>query len=99
MYDSFENKQKVFTNVVTKEPVDVIIQTTTYKILGKVHVKIDFRFKDEINTVEPFLAVTDAQVLGSSEEILLQTQFIAVGKSQIVWIIPQDEQINLESKA
>ena len=62
MFTSFEDKGKIFTNIVTKEPIEVIIQTSIHHIHGFVHVRPDDRIKDEINLNERFLAVTNATV-------------------------------------
>lgn len=88
MYDAFENKSKIFTHVITKEPVDVIIQTTQFKIIGQIHVRPEDRLKDELDQPETFLPVTSAAVHSLDGIELYQTHFIAVNRSQIVWIIP-----------
>jgi len=98
MYDSFEQKGKIFTNVVTKEPVDVILQTAANTIKGKVHVKINQRLKDELDGEELFLAITDVIVLDLNGKMLYQSHFIAVNRSQIIWLIPQKEIVNITDK-
>jgi len=97
MYEPFEDQHKIFTNVVTKKPMEVIIQTTDHKITGNVHIRPDHRLTDEINTDEPFLAVTEAKIYSASGEVIFNTQFLAVGRSQIIWIIPKQEMPAVES--
>lgn len=97
MYEPYEEQHKIFTHVVTKEPLEVIIQTTGYKVIGNIHVRPDYRLTDEINVDEPFLAVTDARVWDNSASLLYETKFIAVGRAQIIWIIPNQETISMEN--
>ena len=97
MYEPYEEQHKIFTHVVTKEPLEVIIQTTSYKVIGSIHVRPDYRLTDEINTDEPFLAVTDGKVWDDSGSLVYETRFIAVGREQIVWIIPNQEIISTEN--
>jgi hypothetical protein len=65
MYASFEDKGKIYTNVVTKTPIDVILQTPSHQIHGKLHVRPNGRLKDELTSSEAFLAITDASVYDS----------------------------------
>jgi hypothetical protein len=97
MYDAFENKGKIFTNIITKEPVDVILHTCQYKITGQIHVRPEDRLKDEIDQTEIFLPMTNATVYSLDGIKLYQTEFIAINRSQIVWIIPVYQLINSES--
>jgi len=97
MYASFEEKGKIYTNVVTKTPIDVIIQTPSHQIHGKVHVRPNGRLKDELTSAEVFLAVTDASVYDLSGNLAFRTQFIAIHRDHINWLIPVDELIQNES--
>jgi hypothetical protein len=54
MYASFEDKGKIYTNIVSKTPIDVIIQTPNHQIHGKVHVRPNGRLKDELTSSEHF---------------------------------------------
>ena len=98
MYDSFEQKGKIFTNVVTKEPVQVIVQTITNTIQGNVHVRINQRLKDELDGENPFLAITDATVYDLGGKPLYQSHFIAVNRSHILWLIPKKELIGKQEE-
>ncbi len=92
MFADFEEKGKIFTQVVTKEPIEVIIQTTTGTIHGKVHVKLDERLKDELDNTSGFIAVTDADVhFHDPNEPAIHTHFMAVNINHIVWVTPKDE--------
>jgi uncharacterized membrane protein affecting hemolysin expression len=88
----YDEKGKIFTDVITKEPVRVVIQSTTMqRIKGKVFVRPDERVKDELNHPERFLAVTDASVYDHDGNLIQQCAFIAVNRDQIAWLIPIEE--------
>jgi hypothetical protein len=92
MFTNFEEKGKIFTQIVTKEPVDVIIQTDTSRIHGRVHVRPEDRLKDELDRCESFLAVTQAKIFDfEGENLLYQTDFIAVRITSISWVLPQKD--------
>lgn len=92
MYTQFEEKGKIFTNVITKKPVRVIIQTSSHRIEGDVHVRPDLRLIDTLKAEEPYLAVTDAMVFSSAgEQPLYTTRFISINQVHIIWVLPVDE--------
>jgi hypothetical protein len=84
----YDEKGKIYTNVVTKIPVSSVIQTTSHMLRGQVHVLHDQRLKDELDQDEPFLAVTDANILDADGQILFHAPFLAVRRSHIIWIMP-----------
>ena len=84
----FDDKGKIFTDVVSKVATPAIVQTTGHLIRGNVHVRQDERLKDELDRDELFLAITDASVLGADGQTLHQTRFMAVRRAQIVWVMP-----------
>ncbi len=88
----FNEKGKYFTDIISKSAVPAIIQTVSHRIEGSVHVRIDGRVKDELDTHEPFLAVTNARVFNPADNsVLYETNFMSISRSQIVWVIPGDE--------
>lgn len=84
----FDDKGKIFTDVVSKDTVEAIVQTTQHLVRGKVHVRQDDRFKDELDRDELFLAMTDASVFDADGKELHKTHFLAVRRAQIVWVMP-----------
>jgi hypothetical protein len=82
---------KIFTEVITKKPVEVLIQTTSQLIHGFVHIRPQARLKDEMDQDELSLAVTDVIVYEKKDVILFQSKFLALNRRQIVWIIPCSE--------
>ena len=99
MYDSMEQKGKIFTNVVTKNPVEIILQTDCNIIQGKIHVRINQRLKDELDNNSSFLAITDATISSLDGKILYQSRFIAVNRSHIAWLFPQAELVRIENES
>jgi hypothetical protein len=91
MFANFDNKGKTFTNVITKKPVAVHIQTISQLIKGLVHVRPDERLKDELNHSELFIAVTDAQIYSLDGKQIHQCDFLAVNRTQIVWLFQDNE--------
>lgn len=91
MYASFEEKGKIFTDVIAKEPLRVIIQTISQRIQGLMHMRQNTRLKDEINQSERFIAVTQATVFGKDGKPLYQTEFMLVQCDHITWIIPEED--------
>ncbi len=91
MVTQFDEKGKIFTQVVSKHPVQVIIQTIHNTIRGSIHIRPDSRLKDELNGSESFLAVTDAVVCGDQNEEMYRANFLVVNIHHIVWVIPADD--------
>ena len=91
MFASFEEKGKIFTPVVSKNPVNVIIQTNQSLIHGQAYVRPDGRLIDELNRSESFIAITDARIEDLHGNELYKTTFMLIHWDQIHWLIPSDE--------
>jgi Family of unknown function (DUF6812) len=92
MYPPFDDKGKIFTNVIRKEPIEVVIQTTTNTIIhGLLHVQLDQRLKDELDNEEPFVAITNATIFDTQKQPLYEASFLAISRSQIVWLFPKNK--------
>lgn len=93
MYPPFEDKGKIFTDIVRTQRANVVIQTTlNTTIHGYLHIRLDNRLKDELDMDEPFVAITDAIVFDTNKTEMYKTDFIAVNRSQIVYLFPINEQ-------
>jgi len=90
----FDDRGKFFTTVITKEAVAVVIQTVTHCIRGHIHIRPGERLKDEINREDPFFAVTDAEISDLAGNKLYQSEFVAVNRQQIIWLLPEDQLVN-----
>jgi hypothetical protein len=92
----FDDKGKIFTNVIPKRPIAATIQTQSQLIQGQIHVRPSERLKDEINRSDQFIAVTNAVIFDSSGQILYKCNFLTLNRDHILWLIP-DEDIILPS--
>jgi uncharacterized protein DUF6812 len=88
----YDEKGKIFTDIVTKVAIQARIQTTTHMIQGQIHVRRDQRIKDELDASENFLALTDVSVLGPEGQVLFQVPFLAVQRAHIIWVMPEQDQ-------
>lgn len=85
----FDDRGKIFTDIVSKTAIDATIQTTMHMLRGRIHVRRDQRIIDELDVNENFIAITDVTVLGADGQTLFQAPFLAVRRSHIVWVIPE----------
>jgi hypothetical protein len=84
----YDEKGKIFTEVISKVPIQATIQTTSHLMRGRLHVRRDQRIKDELDANENFIALTDVSVLGPDGQTLFQAPFMAVRRSHIIWVMP-----------
>jgi hypothetical protein len=91
----YDEKGKYYTNIIQKVPVPSIVQTTTNLIRGLIHVRQDERLKDELETDEQFVAMTDVSVLDADGKEVFSGPFLAVQKDQIVWVMPLNEGLKM----
>jgi hypothetical protein len=87
----YDDKGKIFTEHVSKIAVYATIQTTTHLIRGRIHVRRDQRIIDELDLDENFLAITDVNVIGKDGQLLFQSPFLAVRRTHIVWVSPEQK--------
>jgi len=93
----YDEKGKIFTDIVSKRSIQATVQTTTHLMRGLVHVRRDQRIKDELNTDEKFLALTDVNILAPDGQILFQAPFLAVNRAHIIWILPEQNKNDEDS--
>lgn len=86
----YDEKGKFFTDIVSKVPVSAVVQTTVQLIRGTIHVREGERLKDELDRDEVFLAITGASILGADGQVHFSAPFLAVHRSQIVWVLPDE---------
>ena len=87
----YDDKGKVFTDIVSKRPVPATVQTTRHLMRGNIHVRRDQRIKDELDLDGKFIAVTDVSVLGADGQILFQAPFLAINRAHIIWVMPEQK--------
>ena len=89
----YDDKGKYFTDVITKDPVQSIVQTLVSRIHGNLHVRISDRVTDELNRDEKFLAVTDATIYDLQGQKIYNAEFMLVNSDQVIWIVPDEKNI------
>jgi hypothetical protein len=87
----YNKKGKYFTDIVTKDTVEVVIGTQDYRIRGEIYLRQGERLIDELNKCKQFIAVTNAQVLDKQGESLYRTDFMVINQMHILWMIPKKE--------
>jgi len=91
MITEFDDKGKIFTNVINKKPVPAVVQTLTHRIHGEVHVRPSERLKDELNRSEKFVAITHAVVYDTRGQEIYRCDFLTLNRDHIVWLIPDED--------
>lgn len=94
----FDEKGKFFTEIISKESIAVIIQTTTHRVQGMLHIRPGERLTDEINGLEQFFAITEATIFDKDGKPLYHCEFFTLNRDQIVWVLPRDEIIEQETE-
>jgi hypothetical protein len=87
----YDEKGKFFTDIVAKDEIQADIQTETHHIRGYIHVRKGDRLSDEINQPNQFLPVTKAEIYSLSGEKLYNTDFVAVNREKIIWLMPIED--------
>lgn len=87
----YDDKGKIFTDVVSKIAIYATIQTTMHMLRGRIHVRRDQRIIDELDQHEDFIALTDVSILGNDGQVIFQSPFLAVRRSHIVWVLPEQK--------
>lgn len=78
-----------------KKHVPATIQTLTQTIRGNIHVREWERVKNMLETAsELWLAVTDVEIFNSRNEVVHRCAFIAINKSHILWVDPNESDIS-----
>ena len=88
----YDEKGKFFTEIVSKDNVPVIVQTATHRIEGQLYVRVGYRLKDELNVDEQFIAVTDAKVYNQEGNLVYQSEFLAINRQRMIWVIQKNDQ-------
>lgn len=97
MVTHFDEKGKIYTDIIQKQAVWITLQLPQSRIHGILHIRSNERIKEVLDNAEPFLALTQAEIFSMDGTThLLKTNFIAVNKNQVIWIIPDSEQVKSE---
>jgi|WetSurMetagenome_2_1015567.scaffolds.fasta_scaffold355222_2 hypothetical protein len=91
MYSPFEDKGKIFTEVIQKKPIEVMIKITGQIVRGMIYIRPKERLKDEMDNLDLFLPVTNATVMDDTQKVLFKTHFMVIHREQVIWLMPIDE--------
>jgi hypothetical protein len=91
MITQFEEKGKIFTNVISKKPISVTIMTTMGRVQGRIHIRPEDRLKDELNRTDTFIALTDATIYDLQGKLVVSCKFMSLNCSNVIWVVPDDE--------
>jgi hypothetical protein len=75
---------------VAKNMKPVYVQTPTGLLHGHMHLHPGKRVTDEMNHGDPFFALTNATIYGLDGQVIDQSPFMAINKSNVVWIRPDE---------
>ena len=88
-------KGKTYTDIVRKDEISALIQTSSNLVHGHIYIRPGLRLKDELNgTAEMFIAVTNAEVYSLNGQVLVRSEFLTLNKAHIIWVRPDEEAID-----
>ena len=87
MITQFEEKGKIFTNVISKKPISVTIMTTMGRVQGRIHIRPEDRLKDELNRTDTFIALTDATIYDLQGKLIVSCKFMSLNCSNVIWVV------------
>jgi len=92
MATRIDHNGKTFTDIVRKQKVAAIVQTTTHRLRGYVFCDPDQRLKDQLNSDgEQFIAISDAEVFNENDQVTHRAEFLTLNKQHVVWLLPADD--------
>jgi hypothetical protein len=93
MVTHFDEKGKIYTDIIQKQAVWVTIQLPQSRVHGAVFLRSNERIKEALDEAGLFLAITQVEIFTMDGSTLdKKTNFLAVNKSQIIWVMPDSEQ-------
>jgi len=87
----YDEKGKFYTDIISKQAIPVLIQTSSNRIRGNIYVRPAERIKDQINQEDMFLAVTEAIIFDQAGEELYHCDFLLVNREHLIWLLPEDQ--------
>jgi hypothetical protein len=93
MSAKYDQSGKIFSHVISKTPIKVVLQTRTAQIEGEIYKKHDERLLDAINEGLQYIAVTNAIIKGQNAESenVIKASFLIVNRETVEWLIPLEE--------
>lgn len=94
-----DERGKIFTEVVQKQGIRVVIQTRTNKIRATIHKDTEKRMIDKLNHADKFLPLTEVVVFDEfGKQEVHHTDFLAINCNEIIWLLQEQGQAGEEDK-
>ena len=94
-----DEKGKYYTSRLNKKVVKVVVATDANIVRGTMYVMPDIRLKDDLNSNERFIAVTDAEIFDQGGETrLYRNDLLILNKDRIAWLLPQKDDESSEGE-
>ena len=88
----YDDKGKFYTSRVTKRAAQVLVCAQEMLISGTMHLLLENRVKDELDSEGHFIAITNAQVRErDSGRVLANDQTLILNKEHITWVVPCED--------
>lgn len=87
----YDEKGKIFTDVIRKTSTKALIQTTNELIEGNIHIRRDHRLIDELDKKDTFLAITEAVIYNEDKSVKREASFLTINRAHIIWVLPVEE--------
>lgn len=88
---SIDDKGKYFTERISKRGLRVTLSARGTRIQGTIHLAPEHRLKDELDSAEDFIALTDAKIFDATDKRAQHnTPLLLVNKEQIDWVYPDE---------
>ena len=87
----YDEKGKFFTDYVSKDSIQALIQTATNLIEGNLYLRSNERVSDMLNRSDRFIAVTDVVIYDLEGNELYSCEFLAVNAEQVIWLMPVED--------
>ncbi len=87
-----------YSEKIDKTAVAAVIRTKQDIIIGYLHVRPIVRIIDELLNAKKFLAVTNATVYDIHGKVLFRTNFLAINRDDVTYIIPRHEMPGYEEE-
>lgn len=93
MVTHFDEKGKIYTDIIQKQAIWVTIQLPNSRVHGAIFTRSNERIKEALDEAGAFLALTQVEILSADgNKVEIKTNFLAVNKSQILWVMPDADQ-------
>ena len=73
---------------IDKRTIRTLVQTTKQMLIGNLYKRPMIRLKDEFNTSERFIAMTDVEIVGQQQKEPIR--LVLLNRDEVVWVAPLD---------